>query len=496
MSRGLNSGSPDDEQQKDPKINIDDLDPDDLEYLIKKGVFDLPPQPLLEILLKAYFEFVYPFSPVLDRVQFLDDYRRGCYSIFLMQAVLTSAVSHAPEHMIVECGYATRATAQQAFFSKAALLCDFFCEKNQLPLLQGCLILGTAMVPRSKDKDVRYWFYNSVRVAIGMELHKSHVYLEADPQKSKLFKRIWWILYSRDIILSLFGTQNIRLLSDREYDIDSFTEDDWESEQLSERDLTILPIMSRGQKMYWVEYCKLAVIGARCLSSVKDHSDDPQTLTDRISAWRLALPDILVHDIQHPENLWSTVLLAISYRFECILLRLLRLWWRRRNASWYEWAKKKLQSAIFELDTITGRTWLDGTLLTLPLSFKSCIHTALAIHIEMALDESGSEINRSMSQLSIQRSMLLLRELKDDPVLQQAIPIFERVLVQTNLIPASLMTQAQQSTTSPPSSQRHDNHSSPSQIDSGADGAILQDSLGEYSLWFKDFLGFDFLDTY
>jgi hypothetical protein len=39
----LSSASPADEPT-DLRAGIDDLDPDDLEYLIKKGVFDLPPQ--------------------------------------------------------------------------------------------------------------------------------------------------------------------------------------------------------------------------------------------------------------------------------------------------------------------------------------------------------------------------------------------------------------------------------------------------------------------
>lgn len=174
---------------------------------------------------------------------------------------------------------------------------------------------------------------------------------------------------SRDILLSLFGTQNIRLLADREYDVGLFTSDDWEPEHLSPTDLSILPIVSPQQKLYFVEYCKLATIGTQCLAAVKDRrGDDPRTLTRRISDWRLALPDLLVHHLQRPDNVWSTVLLAISYRFECILLRLLGVWWRGKDAAWYGWTRGRLREAIFELDTIAGRTWSDGTLSTLPLS--------------------------------------------------------------------------------------------------------------------------------
>jgi hypothetical protein len=60
---------------------------------------------------------------------------------------------------------------------------------------------------------------------------------------------------------------------------------------------------------------------------------------------------------------------ALSYRFECILCRLIR---RReqqsRHADWSEWAKQRLRSAILELDTIAMRVLASGTLQDFPIS--------------------------------------------------------------------------------------------------------------------------------
>lgn len=111
----------------------------------------------------------------------------------------------------------------------------------------------------------------------------------------------------------------------------------------------------------------------------------------------------------------------------------------------------------------------------------------------MALDESESDTNRAMCQLAIQRSMLLLGQLKEDPVLQQAIPIFERVLAQTNLM-ACPVHRSQVLPGAPPEGAYSLSQTVPGQ--QGEENVpVLQDPFGEYSLWFKDFLGFDFLDT-
>lgn len=58
---------------------------------------------------------------------------------------------------------------------------------------------------------------------------------------------------------------------------------------------------------------------------------------------------------------------ALSYRFECILYRLiLRRWRQSEHTDWSEWAAQRLQSAILELDTIAMRVLSSGTLHDFP----------------------------------------------------------------------------------------------------------------------------------
>lgn len=67
-------------------------------------------------------------------------------------------------------------------------------------------------------------------------------------------------------------------------------------------------------------------------------------------------------DIYYPETL------AISYRFEAIMFRILRRCWRSKNQSGSEWAKQRLRSAIFELDTIAKRVLANGTIQKFPMT--------------------------------------------------------------------------------------------------------------------------------
>ena len=45
---------------------------EDLEFLAKKGVLQLPEENLRNELLKAHFKFVHPFMPLLDRKEFME----------------------------------------------------------------------------------------------------------------------------------------------------------------------------------------------------------------------------------------------------------------------------------------------------------------------------------------------------------------------------------------------------------------------------------------
>lgn len=59
---------------------------------------------------------------------------------------------------------------------------------------------------------------------------------------------------------------------------------------------------------------------------------------------------------------------AMSYRFECILCRLIqRRLQQSQHADWSDWAKERLRSGILELDMISMRVLASGTLQDFPM---------------------------------------------------------------------------------------------------------------------------------
>lgn len=169
------------------------LEPVDLRYLAARGAFTLPSKPVRygpdfavnlyliftnhkliksDLLLRLHFEHVYPYAPILDRIELVRTYEAGGCSTFLLMAIFASVVQYAPPQLLVDAGFSDRSTAQSKLFSNAVLLYDFGCEKSQLRRLQGSLLLGISNFSSTVDKDFRYWLYNAVRIATKMGLHR------------------------------------------------------------------------------------------------------------------------------------------------------------------------------------------------------------------------------------------------------------------------------------------------------------------------------------
>lgn len=213
-----------------------------------------------EKLLRLYFECVYPYAPILDRVDFLRDRENGIFSTFLLQTILASAIPYASEELLHDCGFQDHATAQKTFFFRANLLCDMGAEKSQLRLLQGSVILSLLHFSLVMEKDYRYWLSNAVRLATKMGLHRENSGKDLDPSTRKLFRRIWWVIYNRDALLVVNGLDNLRRLHDCDFDTAELIEADWEEETIPVQYQHILPPFTDLQKIFLIESCKLSHI--------------------------------------------------------------------------------------------------------------------------------------------------------------------------------------------------------------------------------------------
>ncbi|KAH7142085.1 fungal-specific transcription factor domain-containing protein [Dactylonectria macrodidyma] len=462
----------------------------DREFLSDKGVFDLPPRQYGEVLLETYFKYVHPFGPVVRRVDFVRNYREGRCSLFVLYAMFAASVIFVSEDAVAGCGFDNCSTAQTTFFSKAKLLHDFQYESDPLSMLQGSIILGVVILDQPTDKDFQYWFYNSTRLAVKLDLHSICQRGNAS-SKFGIYRRMWWVLYTRDVFHSFVNTRNLRLLRN-DFTIEPITEEDWEDEEIPEGFGLLQPV-SYWQKMSFIAHGNLAQIIGDCLSTMsKEIDQDPRHLMPPLDAWRESLAEKM-HSVGSSQDaeLYYAELLATSYRFEAIMCRLLQRRWRSRDADRSEWAKQRLRSATFELDTIAGRILTNGSILRFPMSFITTMPAVLALHVESALDHSETEIIRSMSFISISRTMLILEQLRHIPAIKRGLPIFELVLSKKKLwSPPPAHTERE----SPSSASVQDNRQevSDTQIISPAS----EPAPGDKPMFLGDFLGFDFLDRW
>lgn len=172
--------------------------------------------------MKAYFDHVHPFLPVINRAEFIRGYESGDCSLFLLRVMLTPASLHASVDVLSACGFSSCSAAQASFFAKANLLHDLVGDDDPLVMLQGSIILCTVILDHPTSRDFGYWFHNAINLATKLNLHDSYVPLswamppvlcikrikidnkalyscvrESKPRRVlKLYRRMWWALYA------------------------------------------------------------------------------------------------------------------------------------------------------------------------------------------------------------------------------------------------------------------------------------------------------------
>lgn len=171
--------------------------------------------------------------------------------------------------------------------------------------------------------------------------------------------------------------------------IDLITQNDWEDETISE-DMDVLSPVTHQQKSWFIAHCELAQICefmqsttlvtqpkitpalvAKHLPDARNElQQDPRILIRSLDAWRTSLTRKMhTSDPYHDDGMYLPEALATSYRYECITCRLLKCRrWGSQDSSWSEWARDRLQLAVFELDAITKKVLVNGSIQRFPMT--------------------------------------------------------------------------------------------------------------------------------
>lgn len=93
-----------------------------------------------------------------------------------------------------------------------------------------------------------------------------------------------------------------------------------------------------------------------------------QRLIQPLDSWRASLPARMnISDSSLEHEIYLLEALTTSYRFECIMCRLLhRGRWRVHEDSVRQWAQQRFRAATLELDSILKRVLISGTIRKMP----------------------------------------------------------------------------------------------------------------------------------
>ena len=131
------------ESVKGPKARLTELDDVEIDILHQRGAFLLPPRALCDELVEAYFRWVAPVVPVINRSRFMRRYKdsENPPSLLLLQAILLagSRVCSNPQLMDVN---GSTTPAAMTFYKRAKALYDSSYEDDRVAIVQALVLMG------------------------------------------------------------------------------------------------------------------------------------------------------------------------------------------------------------------------------------------------------------------------------------------------------------------------------------------------------------------
>ncbi|KAJ8604953.1 hypothetical protein MRB53_041629 [Persea americana] len=189
------------------RARLDELDSVEIDILHQRGAFLLPPRGLCDELVEAFFNWVWPVVPVINRASFMKRYRdsKNPPSLLLLQAVLLAGSRVCKNPQLMDATGSTTPAAM-TFYKRAKALFDANYEDDRVTIVQALLLMGWYWEgPEGQPPCRRFETF-----AEAARCHKECLLLEscghcgrariwhAPKLDKRLWKRIWWCLFTRD----------------------------------------------------------------------------------------------------------------------------------------------------------------------------------------------------------------------------------------------------------------------------------------------------------
>ncbi|RDA86390.1 hypothetical protein CP533_0300 [Ophiocordyceps camponoti-saundersi (nom. inval.)] len=308
------------------RARLTELDVVEIDILHQRGAFLLPPRSLCDELVDAYFKWVHPIVPVIDRMRFLKQYRdpQNPPSLLLLQAVLLAGSRVCTNAQLMDANGST-SPAALTFYKRAKALYDANYEDDRVTIVQSLLLLGWYWEgPEDVTKNVFYWSRVATIVAQGSGMHRSVEQSQLSKSDKRLWKRIWWTLFTRDRSVAVALGRPVHInLDDSDVEMlteDDFVEDDPDSVSESQSDAVHV--------QFFLQYVKLCEIMGLVLSqqysvASKGRQWNAIDLTHSdmaLADWLRNCPKIVYWEMPR-HHFWSALLHSNYYTTLCLLHR-------------------------------------------------------------------------------------------------------------------------------------------------------------------------------
>ncbi|KAK8243236.1 fungal-specific transcription factor domain-containing protein [Phyllosticta capitalensis] len=314
------------ESVRGTKARVNELDDMEINILHTRGAFLLPPRALCDELVEAFFKWVAPVVPVINRSRFMRQYRdpRNPPSLLLLQAILLAGSRVCNNPQLMDSSGSTTPAAM-TFYKRAKALFDANYEDDRVTIVQALILMGWYWEgPEDVTKNVFYWSRVAIVVAQGSGMHRSVEGSQLSRADKRLWKRIWWTLFSRDRSVAVALGRPVAI-DPEDSDVEMISEDDF-IEDDPDRPAEFNPDPVHVQ--FFINYVKLCEIMGLVLSQQYSvASKFRRTNAIDLTHSDMALADWLQHCPKEVyweksrHHFWSALLHANYYTTLCLLHR-------------------------------------------------------------------------------------------------------------------------------------------------------------------------------
>ncbi|KJX98735.1 cutinase transcription factor 1 alpha like protein [Zymoseptoria brevis] len=334
------------ENVRGARARINELDNVEIDILHQRGAFLLPPRQLCDELVDAFFTWIAPVVPVINRSKFMRRYRdtKNPPSLLLLQAILLAGSRVCSNPQLMDANGSTTPAAM-TFYKRAKALYDANYEDDRVTIVQALILMGwywegpegkglappdasvmhlQSDVAADVTKNVFYWSRVAVIVAQGSGMHRSVEQSQLSKADKRLWKRIWWTLFTRDRSVAVALGRPVSINID-DSDVEMVTEDDFIDDE-PDRPAEFPPDPTHVH--FFLNYVKLCEIMGLVLSqqysvAKKERRNNALDLTHSdmaLADWLQNCPPEVRWEPQR-HHFWSALLQSNYYTILCLLHR-------------------------------------------------------------------------------------------------------------------------------------------------------------------------------